>query len=129
MKPLTQPTKKHVLHGTSRMASSFIRLTTNGLNLRFLRFLPWFFSFAFIRRIIPPLVHTVEDGAIAGAVVAHKNQRERHAMADRQFAGASDNAEAARYSNGRCNQGMCCFFNDLAHSSGSGGVAPGIPRE
>lgn len=37
----------------------------------------------FIRRIIPPLVHTVEDSAIAGAVVAHKNQREGYAMTDR----------------------------------------------
>jgi len=37
----------------------------------------------FIYWIISPLVHTVEDGAIAGAVVAHKNQREGYAMADR----------------------------------------------
>ena len=56
----------------------------------------WLFSFAFIRRIILPLVHTVENGAVAGAAVAHKNQRERHAVADRQFACASDNAEFRR---------------------------------
>jgi len=53
-----------------------------------------------MRRIIPPLVHTVKDGAIAGAVVAHKNQRERCAIANWKFARASDNSEATRYSDG-----------------------------
>ncbi len=82
-----------------------------------------------VSRIIPPLVHTVEDGAIAGAGVAHKDQRERCAIANREFARADDNAEATGYGNRGCNQGAGCIFNNFAHPLRRSGIACGIPSK
>lgn len=81
----------------------------------------------FISRVIPPLVHAVLDGAVAGGGMSHKNQGEGCVMSDRQFARTCDHTGAARNSDGVGNQGKRGSFYSPAHAPGSNGVVFGVP--